>query len=49
VKLLGKDSRHIKAFVINKFRAIKESAIDSLADMVRENTDMAFVKEICGI
>jgi adenosylcobyric acid synthase len=31
------------------YTAIKERAIDSLADMVRENIDMAFVKEICGI
>ena len=31
------------------YSAIKERAIDSLAAMVRENIDMAFVKEICGI
>ena len=31
------------------YAAIKESAIDSLAEMVRENIDMAFVREICGI
>lgn len=31
------------------YAAIKERAIDTLADMVRENIDMTFVKEICGV
>jgi adenosylcobyric acid synthase len=51
VKLLGRDSRHIKAFIINKFRGDAEILRPGL-DMIRERTGkpvigvLPYIKEI---